>query len=177
MINRKIKQLVVIIGTNGVGKSTTARELVEQYVNIAYVDSDWCRVMNPFIFTKETKQTVCENIYCLLRNYLSCKDIDIVVFTYSWHGERKEIYERVIEKLKNDRIEFKETIIILKCSKAENRKRAIKDGRSEERVKRGIEMTFSFYDNFEYPFIDTTHMTSLEVAQEIIHLINGTLQN
>ncbi|MBQ5325518.1 MAG: ATP-binding protein, partial [Oscillospiraceae bacterium] len=61
-----MKQLIVIIGPNGVGKTTTARKIVEQYKNVAYVDSDWCRVMNPFVFSESTKETIVENIYCLL---------------------------------------------------------------------------------------------------------------
>jgi len=172
-----MKQLIVIIGPNGVGKTTTAKKIVEQYENVAYVDSDWCRVMNPFAFSESTKETIMENIYCLLRNYLSCSDVNKVIFTYAWHGERKEIYERVIEKLKNDHIEFKQTIIILKCSRDENIERAIKDGRDEIRIKRGMEMTFSFYDNFDYPCIDTTNMTPLTVAQQIVNLIDTNLPN
>lgn len=127
---------------------------VEQFEKTAYVDSDWCRVMNPSTFTETTKQTIVENIYCLLRNYLSCSDINTVFFTYGWHGPRKEIYKRVIEKLRNDCIEFKETIIILKCTVDENIKRAIKDGRDEMRIKGGMDMTFSFYDEYDYPFIE-----------------------
>lgn len=133
-----MKQLIILIGPNGVGKSTTARTIVEQCENTAYVDSDWCRVMNPFTFTKTTKHTISENIYCLLHNYLACKDINAVVFTYGWHGARKEIYENMMKKLRNDGIEFKENVIILKCSANENIKRAIKDGRDEVRIKRGI---------------------------------------
>ena len=165
-----MKQLIVIIGPNGVGKTTTAKKIVEQYENVAYVDSDWCRVMNPFAFTESTKETIIENIYCLLRNYLSCSDINTVVFTYAWHGERKAIYEKVMEKLKNESIEFTQTIIILKCSKDENIKRAIQDGRDEIRIKRGMEMTFSFYDNLDYLCIDTTNMTPTAVAQQIVNL-------
>lgn len=165
-----MKELIVIIGPNGVGKTTTAKTIIEQYKNVAYVDSDWCRVMNPFDFSEATKETVIENIYCLLRNYLFCDDINTVVFTYGWHGVRKEIYERVIIKLKNDNIEFKETIIILRCSKEENIKRAVADGRDEARIKRGMKTTFSYYDVFDYPRIDTTDMTPLEVAQQIAKL-------
>lgn len=170
-----MKQLIVIIGPNGVGKTTTAKKIVEQYENVAYVDSDWCRVMNPFTFTESTKETIIENIYCLLRNYLSCSDINTVVFTYAWHGERKAIYEKVMEKLKNEPIEFTQRIIILKCSKDENIKRAIQDGRDETRIKRGMEMTFSFYDTFDYPCIDTTNMTPAEVAQKIIYWVDYNL--
>lgn len=168
-----MKQLIVIIGPNGVGKTTTAKKIVEQYEKVAYVDSDWCRVMNPFAFTESTKETIADNIYCLLRNYLFCSDVNQVVFTYAWHGERKAIYEKVMEKLKNEPIEFKLTIIILKCSKDENIKRAILDGRDETRIKRGMDMTFSFYDNFDYPCIDTTNMTPTAVAQQIVHLVNS----
>ncbi len=172
-----MKQIIIIIGPNGVGKSTTAKKIVELFEKTAYVDSDWCRVMNPFAFTETTKQTIAENIYCLLRNYLSCSDINTVVFTYGWHGERKGIYKRVIEKLRNDCIEFKETIIILKCTVDENIKRVIKDGRDEMRIKRGMEMTFSFYDEYDYPCIDTTDMTPAQVALKINSLTNSNLSS
>ena len=131
------------------------------------MDSDWCRAMNPFALTDITKNTVIENMYCLLRNYLLCAEISTVIFTYGWHGGRKGLYDRVIEKLKNDGVEFQEIIIILKCSESENRRRALVDNREKERIERGIKNTFSFYDEFEYPCIDTTNMTVLEVAEHI----------
>lgn len=162
-----MKQLITLIGPNGVGKSTTAKRMVVQGAKIACVDAEWCRVMNPFAFTDATKQTVLENIYCLLRNYLICEDINTVVFPYSWHGGRKEIYEKVMEKLRNESIDFRETIIILKCSREENIKRALADGRDETRINRGMEMTFSFYDEYDYPCIDTTDMTPSQVAQKV----------
>ncbi len=168
---RTMKQLLTIIGPNGVGKSTTAKLIVQQKENIAYVDAEWCRYMNPFAFTESIKQTVSENIYCLLRNYLCCSEIDTVVFAYGWHGERKEIYDRVIEKLKNEHVDFKENIIVLRCSESENIKRATTDGRDSNRIKRGMEKTFSFYDDFDYPCIDTTNMTPLNVAKTVIGLI------
>lgn len=163
-----MKQLIVIIGPNGVGKSTTAKNIVMQCEKCAYVDSDWCRVMNPFKFTKNTKQTTIQNIYCLLRNYLTCEDISTVVFTYGWHGERKQIYENVISKLRKDKLEFSEKVVILKCSMSENIKRAMNDGRDEMRIKRGIEMTYSFYDEYCYPCIDTTEMNPSQVANKIV---------
>ena len=166
-----MKRLVVIVGPNAVGKSTVAKKIVEQYENTAYVDSDWCRVINPFVFKETTKQTVTENIYFLLRNYLLCEDISTVIFTYSWHGARKEIYENVIEKLRRNNIEFQECIIVLKCSREENIQRAINDGRDKERIERGMIATHSFYDDLDYPCVDTTCMTPVQVADHIIKLI------
>ena len=163
-----MKQLIIIIGPNGVGKTTSAKEILQSLPHTAYVDSDWCRMTNPFEFTKITKNTVENNIYCLLSNYLNCNDIDTVLFTYAWHGERKEIYENVMARLKEDGIKFKESIFVLKCSKDENIKRARKDGRDEVRIDRGIKNTFDFYDGYDYPTIDTTLMTPSQVAAKII---------
>lgn len=167
-----MKKLIVIIGPNGVGKSTAAKKIVEQNPGSALVDSDWCRVTNPFKLTDVTKETVKENIYCLLYNYLVCAEIDTVVFTYSWHGERKEIYDRVVEQLKNAGVKFEESIIILKCNEEENIKRALNDNRDIQRVERGMKNTFSFYDKFDYPCIDTTNMTVEEVVKQILRLVN-----
>lgn len=172
-----MKQLIVIVGPNGVGKTTAAKKIVELYENVAYVDSDWCRVMNPFAFTESTKETIAENIYCLLRNYLSCNDVNRTIFTYTWHGERKAIFEKVMEKLNREPIAFQLTVIILKCSKDENLKRAIQDGRDEIRIMRGMEMTFSYYDNFDYPCIDTTNMTPTAVAHQIVRLVDSDIQS
>ena len=168
-------RLLIIVGPNGVGKSTTAMKLKEQHPRSAFVDSDWCRVMNPFTLTDTTKKTVIENIYCLLRNYLLCEEISTVIFTYSWHGGRKELYDKVIRKLKNDKIDFQEIIIILKCSESENRRRALGDNRDEERIERGLKNTFSFYDEFKFPSIDTTSMTILEVAERVWKMVDSNL--
>lgn len=167
-----MKRLIVIVGPNAVGKTTTAKHLVEMLPKTAYVDSDWCRCMNPFQFSEITKQTVTNNMYDLLYNYLRCTEIENVVFTYSWHGERKEIYDNLMCRLRNERIQFEEKIIVLKCSKEENIKRAEMDGRDCTRIQRGMRNTFSFYDSYDYPIIDSTKLTSNEAANRIIEMIS-----
>ena len=57
------KKLIVIIGPNGVGKSTTAKSFMFYYSKSAFADSDWCRAINPFPFTQETKKTVTDNTF------------------------------------------------------------------------------------------------------------------
>ena len=166
-----MKRLVVIVGPNAVGKTTTAKCLVEKLPKTAYVDSDWCRFMNPFPFTEVTKQTVTRNMYDILHNYLVCEELENVIFTYSWHGERKEIYDNLISQLKSDEIEFQEKIFVLKCSEEENISRAEKDGRDRTRIERGMKNTFSFYDVYDYPSIDSTNMSTNEVVERIVELI------
>ena len=167
-----MKKVIVLIGPNGVGKTTTAKAIIDLKSRSAMVDSDWCRFMNPFMFTDTTRQTVTENIFCLIRNYLLNQEIDTVVFTHSWHGERKVIYDNVMAKLRETGIVFEEKVIILKCSLEENLKRSVEDGRDEERIKRGIKNTFAFYNDFHYPSIDTTELNSYEVAQRIIDIVD-----
>lgn len=166
-----MKKMIVILGPNGVGKSTTARAFLEKNTRCALVDADWCRTMNPFLFTPATRKTVTENIYCLFKNYLLCEDIDKVVFPYAFHGERKEIFDAVICRLREDGIDFQVFAIVLKCSLEENRRRCGQDGRDAERTERGMKNTFHFYDNFDCPTIITTELSPGEVAERIAEMI------
>ncbi len=163
-----MKKLVLIIGPNGVGKTSTAEKLLQKLSKSAYVDADWCRAINPFPFTDATKYTVIENIYSLLKNYFLCEDIETVIFPYGFHGERKQIFEQVTERLRENKISFEVCPIILKCDKEENIRRAVKDGRNRERIERGMKNTFHFYDEYTYPHIDTTDLQPEQVAEIII---------
>lgn len=166
-----MKKLIVILGSNGVGKSTAAKAFLERNERCAYVDADWCRTINPFLLTPATRKAVTENIYCLFKNYLLCEDIDMVVFPYAFHGERKEIFDAVISRLKEDEIDFKVFTIVLRCSLEENRRRCELDGRDMERTERGIKNTFLFYDSFDCPIITTTDLSPEEVAGRIAEMI------
>lgn len=152
------------------GKSSTAKTLLSMVVNSAYIDADCCRAINPFQFTIETKKTVTENIYCLIHNYLKCIDIKTMIFPYSFHGERKEIWDNVVKKLHEQNLEFEICSVILKCSREENIRRARRDNRDESRIKRGMLNTYDFYDDKKYPVIDTTNMNESEVAEKIVNL-------
>lgn len=166
-----MKKLILILGANGVGKSTTSKILLDKLLKCAYIDADWCRAINPFPFTESTKETVINNVYCMFRNYFLCRGIENVIFPYSFHGERKEIFEQVLEKLRQDSIEFDLCPIILKCSEEENMSRAQKDKRDANRVERGMKNTFSFYDDYIYPRIVSTQLSPDEVAEKIIEIL------
>ena len=170
-----MKKLILIIGPNGVGKTTTATVLLQKLSKCAYVDADWCRAINPFPFTDATKYAVSQNIYSLFKNYLVCEDIEYIIFPYGFHGERKQIFEQVINKLREDSILFEACPIILKCCKEENIKRAIKDGRDMQRIERGIKNTFAFYEEYTYPNLDSTYLQPNQVAEKIIEILNVRL--
>lgn len=166
-----MKHLITIIGPNAVGKSTTALALLNSCPKSAYVDSDCLRAINPFPFTEATKKAVAENIYCILKNFLLCEDIDTVIFPYSFHGERKAMFGEVVRRLEEENIPFELHYIVLKCSEEENIRRAICDGRDAERIQRGMKNTFHFYDEYDYPAIDTTGLKPEQVAEEIARMV------
>jgi broad-specificity NMP kinase len=57
-----MKNLFLIGGTMGIGKSTVCRILKYKLPNCVFLDGDWCWDMHPFQVTDETKQMVMKNI-------------------------------------------------------------------------------------------------------------------
>lgn len=167
-----MKKIILILGANGVGKSTTSEILLHKLTKCAFIDADWCRAINPFPFTEATKIAVSNNIYSLFKNYLLCEDIEFIIFPYGFHGERKQIFEQVLSRLKQDDILFELCPVILKCDREENMRRLIKNGREKERIERGMKNTYTFYDTYTYPRIDTTNMQPEDVAEKILEILN-----
>ena len=119
-----MKTILLILGPNAVGKSTTASAVVQCRSHSAYIDGDALRAINPFPFTEATRKAVTANIYCVIRNYLECEDIDMVVFPYSLHGERRQMWEMVLSQLQSCGLQFQVQEVVLTCSEGENRRRA-----------------------------------------------------
>lgn len=97
--------------------------------------------------------------------------VEFIIFPYGFHGERKQIFEQVLRRLRQDNIAFELYPIILKCDREENIKRAIKNGREKELIERGMENTYAFYDTYTYSQIDTTHMQPEDVAEKIMDIL------
>lgn len=165
-----MKKLIVLFGPNGVGKSTAARALMERCPNTAYMDAGWCQSINPFELTPATKRTVTDNLHCLLRNDLRCPEIQAVVWPYSLHGERRAIYEDVIQRLIADKLDLQLYPIVLKCSMEENLRRCAQDGRDRERTERDILNTFALYDEMDLPILDTTDLTVEQTVDKLLAL-------
>ena len=145
-----MKKLILILGANGIGKTSVGKEILTRIKHIAFIDAEWCRAINPFDFTNETKKTVENNIFCMIRNYLLCPDINYVIFPYGFHKERKEIFDNIINKLNGEKIQFKLCPVILTCDINKNIQRMKSDNRNEERIRRAIENTRDIYSTSKY---------------------------
>jgi len=62
-----VKKLMFVCGPNGIGKTTLCTELVNRRPGTAYVDSDPCRLMNPFVLDDVTIPVIAQNIAGMIR--------------------------------------------------------------------------------------------------------------
>ena len=171
-----MKTLVAIFGPNGVGKSTVCGKLLEQTPQSAYLDADWCRKFNPFHFTPCTLELDIKNITDLLSNYLNCPEIQTVFLPYGLHGQRREIWERVLNGLRERCDAFRIFPVLLLCDEKENIRRMQADSRDEERILRALRNSRTVYEGCPYPAIDVTCLTPEETAGKIRQLLADTIE-
>lgn len=165
-----MKKLIFIHGPNGVGKSTLCKTLNSKIHNSAWLESEWCRMTNPFSFDDEIIKMVEKNISYILRGYLECSTLEYVIFNYGFHGPRKRIFDNILKNLSD--IDYKLIPITITCSYEENRIRMVGDGRDEERINRALAVR-SIYDSLNNPIIDTTYMNVEEAACRVLEILKG----
>ncbi len=161
-----MKNILFLCGPNGIGKTTVSKEIVKQLPNSAYVDSDPCRIMNPFILNDDTIPTIAKNISDLLINYLKCPIVNTVVFSYGFHGRRREIFQRVISEISKTEHNF--IPLLLWCSEEENINRMNLDSRSANRIQIALNESRIAFNDVTYPKLDITNMSVSEAAKAII---------
>lgn len=92
-----MKNVFLIGGTMGVGKTATCQIMKSKLNNCVFLDGDWCWDMHPFQVTEETKQIVEENICFLLNNFIKCTAYDNIVFCWVMHEQ--SIIDSIISRL------------------------------------------------------------------------------
>lgn len=93
----RMKELVFINGTMGVGKTSTCRELLLLLEPAAFLDGDWCWTMSPFVVNEETKALVLDNVAHILNGFLHCSAYRRVIFCWVMH--EYSIVEEVLRRL------------------------------------------------------------------------------
>lgn len=161
-----MKNLLFLCGPNGIGKTTISKEIVKILPNSAYVDSDWCRIMNPFVLNDDTIPVISNNIGNMILSYFNCPIVETVIFSYGFHGRRKEVFKNVVCKIS----EFPHNFIpyLLWCGEEENIKRMKIDGRSAEQIERTVSQSRKAFDGVTYEKIDITEMSVNRAANSII---------
>jgi len=162
-----MKNIYLIGGTMGVGKTTTCQIIKNILNNCVFLDGDWCWDMHPFQVTEETKQMVLENICFLLNSFIKCSAYENIVFCWVMHEQT--IIDYIVSRL--DTSDCKVHSISLVCSEQALQARLRKDVdagiRTEDVIRRSIER-IPFYKKLNTYKVDVSKITPVQVADLII---------
>ena len=162
-----MKNIYLIGGTMGVGKTTTCQIIKNKLNNCVFLDGDWCWDMHPFQVTEETKQMVLENIRFLLNKFIKCSAYENIVFCWVMHEQT--IIDYIVSRL--DTANCKVHLISLVCSEQALQARLRKDVdagiRTEDVISRSIER-IPLYDKLNTYKVDVSKITPEQAADFII---------
>ena len=165
-----MKQLILINGPMGVGKSSVCTELLPLLSPAVFLDGDWCWNMSPFMVTEETRTMVLDNITHLLNNFLRCSEYRFIIFCWVMHTQA--IVDSVLERL--DLVGVKVTLITLTASPEALSARILADiarkVRSAGVLSRSLER-LPLYRDMESVKIEVSSITAKEAAENIAEML------
>ena len=168
-----LKNLILVGGTMGVGKTAACRELQQLLPRNVFLDGDWCWDARPFTVTEETQAMVLDNIGFLLRQFLTCSVYENVIFCWVMH--RQKIWDEVETRLNG--LPCRIHRVALTCSPEALRSRLERDvaaGRRREDVIGRSLTRLPLYADLKAPCLDTSRLTAAETARAVARQV---LQN
>lgn len=158
-----MKNLIIINGAMGCGKTTASKTLMKYLPRSVMLDGDWCWYMDPFRVTETTKTVVLDNIIYMLKNYMLCGEFENIIFCWVLNDES------VIDRIKSEieRLGFDIYVFTLICGEAELERRLLKDVKSGARTDDVIKRALSylrFYDNMDTEKIYADNLSAAETA-------------
>ncbi len=164
-----MKNIYIIGGTMGVGKTAVCQELKKRLPASVFLDGDWCWDMHPFQVNNETKNMVIRNITFLLNQFIHCSAYENIIFCWVMHEQ--SIVDTIVGQL--DTKDCKVKTISLVCNEETLRQRLQKDIdnniRMEDVMKRSI-ARIPLYSELNTVKIDTTGKSISQVCNELINL-------
>ena len=163
-----MKDLYLIGGAMGIGKTAVGQQLKRDLLNSVFLDEDWCWDADPFLVTEETKAMVLENICCLLNNFLRCTACDHVIFCWVMH--QQEIIDAILSRLnaENCRVHC----LSLVCRPDVLEKRLQGDIAEGVRTPDSLEKSLSYlplYGALHTEKVDTSELPVQQAAYLIAH--------
>lgn len=115
-----MKNLILITGTIGVGKSTVSHMLSSLIEPAAYIDGEWCWSIQP---QRPDQETQLANIAGLLTNYLRSDLVENIILDWTVYDEA--LIAALMDKLSGERFTLHKFTLI--CSEATLRSRLVYD--------------------------------------------------
>lgn len=162
----RVKNLYLIGGTMGVGKTTVCRHLKESMENSVFLDGDWCWDAHPFQVTDETKQMVLRNICFLLNSFLHCSAYENIIFCWVMHEQG--IIDSILANLDAAACAVYNISLVCSGQTLESRlKNDVARGiRQQDVIERSI-ARLPLYEKLHTVKIDTDGKSAAAVAAEI----------
>jgi len=164
-----MKELYLIGGTMGVGKTTTCRSLQRKLNGSVLLDGDWCWDLHPFQVTEETKTMVMENICFLLNNFIRCTACEHIVFCWVLH--QQAIWDDLLSRLHTDGCRVHR--VSLTCSEQALRARLQRDVeaglRTEDCIGRRV-ARLPLYGALQTQRVDVTTLTPDQAADAVLRV-------
>lgn len=164
-----MKNIYIIGGTMGVGKTTVCQSLKLRLKNSVFLDGDWCWDMHPFQITGETKKMVISNICSLLNNFIECSAFENIIFCWVMHEQ--SIIDTIISCL--DISDCRVIKISLICDETVLRKRLKADVDKGMRFTDVIERSINYlplYKRLATTKINVSNKSVKEIVEEISEL-------
>lgn len=166
------KQLIVVNGTMGVGKTATCQALKKMLTPSVFLDGDWCWDMEPFVVSDENKAMVMENIAFLLRNFLQNSSLQYVLF--GWVIHQREILDELLDRLTG--LSFDCRVFTLVCTPEALQARLQRDveqgSRAADVIPRSLQR-LPLYEQMKTEKIDVSQISAREAAEEIAQQITA----
>ena len=162
-----MKQLYLIGGPMGVGKTTVGQTLKTMLPRSVYLDGDWCWDAHPFQVTEGTKTMVLDNICHLLTNFLGQPEYEHVIFC--WVMDEQSILDTLLARLPTDGCQVR--LVSLVADPAELERRVAEDICKGLRTPDAIDRSLARlprYAALPTKKLDTTGKTPAQVAKEIL---------
>ena len=161
-----MKNLYLIGGTMGIGKTTVCDHLKKELYNSVFLDGDWCWDASPFLVTDETKGMVLDNITHVLNNFIRCSAYENIIFCWVMH--KQSIIDAILEKL--DLSDCRVRSISLIAGEKAVRERIASDIAKGIRTPDAMERSLArlpLYQKLNTIKIDTTGKSVQEICGEI----------
>ena len=162
-----MKNIYLIGGTMGVGKTTTCQIIKNKLNNSVFLDGDWCWDMHSFQVTEETKQMVLENICFLLNNFIKCSAYENIVFCWVIHEQT--IIDHIVSRLNTENCKVHSISLVCSEQTLQARLRKVFDAgiRTEDVIGRSIER-IPLYEKLNTYKVDVSKISPEQVADFII---------
>ncbi len=161
-----MKNLFLIGGTMGVGKTTVSQKLKLELTDSVFLDGDWCWDADPFKVTDETKEMVVDNICYLLNNFIHCSEYKNIIFCWVMHEQ--SIIDDILKRLDTQNCCVKSISLIADEENLKNRlENDIKRGiRKEDVLERSI-CRIPLYLKLNTIKVDTSNKSVSQICEEI----------